>query len=397
VSAAAFAYRAAHASGVVERGTVRAESADAARAALAARGLFPLELRAEPEADAGRRRIPPGDLAVGLRILADLLGAGLPLARALAALEETAPASWKSVVPELRTTVREGGGLSAALAAATVELPPLVVGLVAAGEAGSGLAPALARAAELAERAAETRGAVRSALAYPLLLAGAGGASVVLLVGFVLPRFAAILRDLGQELPRTARIVLAVADAARAGWLPAAVTVTVALAIGRAWAASAEGRPQWHALLLALPVVGPIRRSAATARFAAALAALLESGVPIAPALGHATKAAGDAALSARILAAREAVLGGQGLAAALEKADAATPTTVRLVRAGEETGRLAAMLDQAARLEASRAENAIRGAVKGIEPALILVFGAVVALVAAALLQSVYSVRPVP
>jgi general secretion pathway protein F len=397
VSAAAFVYRAAHRSGLVERGTLRADSADAARAALAARGLFPLELRAESEGDSGRRRIPAGDLAVGLRILADLLGAGLPLARALAAFEELAPASWKDAVPALRAAVREGNGLAAALSAAPVDLPPLVVGLVAAGEAGSGLAPALARAASLAERAAETRAAIRAALAYPLLLAGAGTASIVLLVGFVLPRFAAILRDLGQQLPASARIVLAVADGVRAGWLPALLTVAAALAVWRAWSSTAEGKRQWHALLLDVPLAGGIRRASATARFAAALAALLESGVPIAPALAHAVKAAGDAALSARILAAREAVLGGSGLAAALDANDAATPTTVRLVRAGEETGRLAAMLDQAARLESSRAETAIRGAVKGIEPAMILVFGGIVAMVAAALLQSVYSVRPVP
>jgi type II secretory pathway component PulF len=392
-----FAYRAAHRSGQVERGTLRAETADAARAALAARGLFPLELRAEEGRAGDRRRMPADDLAVGLRVLADLLGAGLPLSRALAALEELAPPAWKEAVPALRASVREGSGLAAALQAAPVELPPLVVGLVAAGEAGSGLAPALAKAATLAERAAETRSAVRAALAYPLLLAGAGAASIVLLVGFVLPRFAAILRDLGQQLPASARLVLSVADAVRAGWMPAAVTLAAALVVWRAWAGSAEGMPQWHALLLALPLVGPIRRSAATARFAAALSALLESGVPIAPALGHAVRAAGDAALARRILAAREAVLGGQGLAAALERADAATPTAVRLVRAGEETGRLAEMLEQAARLESARAENAIRGAVKGIEPVLILVFGAIVALVAAALLQSVYSVRPVP
>jgi type II secretory pathway component PulF len=119
--------------------------------------------------------------------------------------------------------------------------------------------------------------------------------------------------------------------------------------------------------------------------------------VPIAPALAHAVRAVGDTELAARILEAREAVLGGQGLAASLERADAATPTTVRLVRAGEETGRLARMLDQAARLEAARAEAAVRGAVKGIEPVMILAFGGIVALVAAALLQSVYSVRPVP
>lgn len=396
MSAATFAYRAADARGALQAGTVAAETAEAARAALSARGLFPLEVRAHAEA-AARSRLSPDDLALGLGLLADLLQAGLPLARALAALEELAPAAWQPALPALRAAVREGSGLAAALAASPVEVPPLVAGLVAAGEAGSGLAPALARAAALMQRAADTRRAVRAALAYPLLLAGAGAASIVLLVGFVLPRFAAILRDLGQQLPASARLVLGAADAARAGWLPATAAAVLLGVAWRAWSTSPEGRRQWHALLLGLPVVGPLRRSAAVARFAAALAALLESGVPIAPALAHADRAVGDAELSARIAAARTAVLAGEGLAAALERADAATPTAVRLVRAGEETGRLAAMLDQAARLEAARAEAAVRTAVKGIEPVMILAFGGIVALVAAALLQSVYSVRPVP
>lgn len=396
MSATAFAYRAADARGAVEAGTLRADTADAARAALSARGLFPLELRARADA-APRARIGAGDLALGLGLLADLLDAGLPLARALAALDELAPAAWAPALPALRAAVREGSGLAAALSAAPVEVPPLVIGLVAAGEAGSGLPRALARAAELMRRAAETRRALASALAYPLLLAGAGTASIVLLVGFVLPRFAAILGDLGQELPATARLVLGVADAVRAGWLPALGTVLLALVVWRAWSASPEGRRQWHGALLALPVLGAIRRSSAVARFAAALSALLESGVPLSPALAHAVRAAGDATLGPRILAAREAVLGGQGLAAALEASDAATPTAVRLVRAGEETGRLAAMLDQASRLESSRAEASVHTAVKAVEPVMILLFGGMVALVAAALLQSVYSVRPVP
>lgn len=392
-----YAYRAAQRSGVVERGVLRAETADAARAQLAGRGLFPLEVRAQAEAGGSRPRLPADDLAIGLRVLASLLETGLPLTRALGALDELAPPSWKTLLPSLRAAVREGSPLASALAAAPVDVPPLVVGLVSAGEAGSGLAPALARAADLMESAAETRRAVRAALAYPLILAAAGTASVALLVGFVLPRFAGILEGMGQQLPRSARFVLGVAEAVKAGWIPALATLAVGAVLWRLWVDGDAGRRQWHALLLDLPGIGGIRRSAATGRFAAALAALLESGVPLAPALSAAVRATGDAALSARILAAREQVVGGQGIASSLAAADALTPTTVRLIRAGEETGRLAPMLAQAARIEATRAEQAVKGLVRVIEPALIVAFGGMVALVAAALLQSVYSVRPVP
>ncbi|HEX8361681.1 MAG TPA: type II secretion system F family protein, partial [Longimicrobium sp.] len=284
---------------------------------------------------------------------------------------------------------------AAALAAAPVAFPPLVVGLVQAGEGGSGLAAAVTRAAELTESAAETRRAVRAALAYPLILAGAGTASVLLLVGFVLPRFAAILGDLGQSLPPTARLVLGAADAARAGWLPALVAVIAGAIVGRTWASTPAGRVRWHAFLLALPVVGEVRRAAAVGRFAAALEALLESGVPISAALGSAVRATGDTEIARRILDAREAVLGGAGLASALGAAGAATPTAVRLIRAGEESGRMVPMLAQVARIESARAAERVRAAVRVLEPALILVFGGMVALVAAALLQAVYSVRP--
>jgi general secretion pathway protein F len=390
-----FSYRAAHRSGLLETGTVRAESAEAARELLFSRGLFPLELRLQGDGPAARARIPTDELALGLRVLATLLESGLPVARALAAMDELVPASWARALPALRESVRQGNSLGAALSAAPVGFPPLVVGLVQAGEAGSGLAGAVARAAALIESAAETRRAVRAALAYPLVLAAAGAGSLALLVGFVLPRFAAVLADLGQALPPTARLVLGVAQAARAGFLPALFTLLAAAAVWKAWTQTEDGRARWHALLLALPLAGSIRRAGAVSRFCAALGALLESGVPIAPALAHATRATGDAALAARMLAAREQVVAGRAISAALHEADAATPTSIRLIRTGEETGRLAPMLAHAARIEAARAEQRVRSLVRVLEPAMIVAFGGVVALVAAALLQAVYSVRP--
>lgn len=390
-----FAYRAAHRRGTLESGTVRAESADAARELLFSRGLFPLEVRLERGAEAARRGMSTADLALGLRVLATLLESGLPVARALAAMDDLVPAAWKPVLGPLRESVRQGASLAAALAAAPVGFPSLVVGLVQAGEAGSGLAPAVARAAELTEQAAETRRAVHAALAYPMILAAAGAGSLVLLVGFVLPRFAAVLADLGRALPPTARVVLGLADAARAGFLPALFVTGAGALLWRTWTGTKEGRARWHAFLLKLPGAGEIRRAAATGRFCGALAALLESGVPIAPALSYATRATADAALTGRILAARESVVAGHAIATSLAEHDAATPTAVRLIRTGEETGRLAPMLAHAARIESARAEQRVRSLVRVMEPAMIIAFGGVVALVAAALLQAVYSVRP--
>jgi type II secretory pathway component PulF len=390
-----FAYRAAQRTGAMETGTVRADSADAARDLLFARGLFPLEVKLERGREARGPRMSSGDLALGLRVLATLLESGLPVGRALAAMDDLVPPAWTPALPHLRDSVRQGSGLGAALASAPVAFPPLVVGLVQAGEAGSGLASAVVRAAELMESAAETRRAVRGALAYPLLLACAGTASLGLLVGFVLPRFTQILEGLGQELPPLARLVLHGSRAARAGWIPGVFVLAVGFVAWRVWTETETGKARWHAFLLALPVVGAVRRAAAVSRFCAALGALLESGVPIAPGLLHATRATDDAALTARILAAREQVVAGRAIGGSLAEADAATPTAVRLIRAGEESGRVPHMLAHASRIEGERAQSLVRSAVRVLEPALIIAFGGVVALVAAALLQAVYSVRP--
>jgi general secretion pathway protein F len=267
--------------------------------------------------------------------------------------------------------------------------------MVHAGEAGSGLARAVRRAADLMEETASTRGAVRAALAYPCILAVAGTVSVAILVGIVLPRFGAILTDMGQALPPTTRFVLAASSVARAALLPAGIASILIVAAWRAWTGTDAGAARWHELLLGVPMVGSIRFSAATARVCGALAALLESGVPLSVALTHAAKASGDAAISARLTRARKAVIAGARLSTAFLAERALTTVATRLVRAGEETGSLARMVAHAARLEGDRATERVRVAVRLLEPGLILAFGGLVALVAAALLQAIYSVRP--
>jgi general secretion pathway protein F len=391
-----FSYQAAHQDGRIERGRLSAASRDAAVGQLAARGLHPI--RIEIDAGAGVRRrpsLPMAELALTLRLLADLVEAGLPIGRALHALETLAPPGFAAVLPHIRRSVREGRSLAQALGDSTIALPAEVLGIIQAGERGSGLAAAIRQAAGLCEETAAVGAAIRGALTYPLLLASAGVVSVGLLVGIVLPRFATILGDLGQALPPTTRLVLDAAALARASAGPALLAGAVGLVLWRTWTGTPGGRRSWHALLLATPLVGETRAAAASARICATLGALLQSGVPVAPALRSAAHATGDVELTARLLAARTEVAQGARLSAALAAHAAATPVVQRLVRAGEESGRLPSMLMHAAKLERERAARRVRGAVRLLEPALIIAFGGVIALVAAALLQALYSVRP--
>ncbi len=390
-----YAYRAARADGAIERGVLSVDSREAAASALMNRGLFPMDVRLERASTVSKAALPPDDLAVGLRVLAALLEANVPLARALGMLDDLVPASWTPVLGSITESIRSGHSLAAALSSAPASFPPVVLGMLQAGEGGSGLATAVRRAADLTESTARTRAAIRSALAYPIILAFAGTASIALLVGVVLPRFGAILSDLGQPLPLTTRLALELASFARVAALPAFALLLVSIFLWRAWVGTSDGARRWASMMLAVPAIGAIRRSSATARACAALSALLESGVPFAQALVHGARATGDAEMSARILAARESIIGGQSVAKSLGEQHALTPTAVRLARAGEETGRLADMLAHAATLEADAASRSTKTLVGILEPAMILVFGAIVAFVAASLLQAIYSVRP--
>lgn len=390
-----FAFHAIAADGSVERGTLDAESATEARDALVGRGLFVVAIESKGPRRERREPLSAADLALGLRILANLLESGLPVARALYTFDDLAPRSWKAALPAIRQRVREGRSLAVALAEAPLQIPPLVIGIAQAGEAGTGIGPAVRRAAELTESTAEMQAAVRSALAYPMVVAAAGVCAIGVLITVVLPRFARILADLGQALPPSTQMVLRGADLAHAMLLPGLIGGAVVFAIWRAWSATVDGREQWHSFLLATPGVGAVRWRTATARMSYSLAALLESGVPIGAAIGHAARASGDAAIETRLLAARTKINAGQPLSQSLEETRAVSPTTAKLVRAGEETGRLPAMLTHAAKIEQQGADQVVKTAVRMLEPLLLLTFASVVALIAAALLQAIYSVRP--
>ncbi|MDB4878542.1 MAG: gspF [Gemmatimonadetes bacterium] len=390
-----FAFRAADGSGRINEGLVDAETSEQARVILVTRGLYVLALEDKGPRRSRREPLSAADLALGLRILGDLLESGLPVGRALHAFEDLAPKGWRIALPQIRQSIREGQGLAAALADAPIEISPLVIGIAQAGEAGGAIAPAIRRAADLTEASAETQAAVRAALAYPAVVALAGVLAITVLITVVLPRFAKILLDLGQTLPASTRLVIQLSTGARALLIPTLVAGSAAMLAWRSWTTTANGRRQWHRTLLSIPVVGSVRRSFAIARMAHSLGALLESGITIAAALLFAARATADGELESRILDARSSVMAGQSLSHALEATAATTQTTVRLIRAGEESGRLPSMLSHAARIEQQRADRIVRAAVRMLEPTLLLTFASVVALVAAALLQAIYSVRP--
>lgn len=390
-----FTYRAVAPNGSKEGGVIRATSRPTALAQLIDRGLHPFEVvESTGPFASGHGRLSASDLAVGLRQLATLLDAGLPLHRVLTVFGELAPTSWRAAIPAARTAVANGQGLSAALGT-SLRIPEVVLGMLRAGEATGRMAPAVHTAAEFSERTSARANAIRAALAYPLLLCVVGGAAVAILVAVVIPRFAVILADLGQSLPPTTRIVLAIARGIQGHIiLITAGIVGISLFI-TASRSTAHGREWWDAWLIQLPLIGAIRWSSAAGRFCTALSSLLDSGLPITPAVLHASRAAGDSVVAGRVMEAREKIIAGQRIGVSLRESNALPTTATRLIEAGDESGQLSVMLRHAGVIESDNAHRLLTQAVRLLEPTLILMFAGLVTLVAAALLQAIYSIRP--
>ena len=392
-----FRYRAATREGRIATGVLAAATVAEADAHLLAQGLHPLALAPAPADPPQGRRMPARDVVAVMRSVATLVSVGVPLERALATTGRLLlPPALRAALAEARRLLAEGRPLSVALADAGVPLGAPELGLLRAGERGSRLGEALEAVAIALERQAELRGRIQQALAYPAVLLVAGCVSIGVIAGLIVPRFAEILADLGTEVPATTRLLLSAAALVRAHGLLGVVVLLGLGALLTRWARTPVGAGNLSAMLLNTPRLGRIRHGFAAARATQALGALLGTGAPMLAALMAAEEASGEVTIAARLSRARDRVARGEALTAALDAEAALPPAVLQLVAVGEGTGHLSAMSERAAQLAAREAEAELRTLVSLLEPLLVLVIAALVAFVALALLQAVYSLRPV-
>ena len=395
----AFAYKAIDRTGKRLSGSLDAASSATLARTLEARGLVVVDVK-DVAADGTAR--PRGGSRGGkrqgvldaTRALAALLPAGLALSRALTA----AATVTTGVVAERLNTVRQrvdrGDSFAAALAEHRDVFPAHYVGVVRAAERSGQLDEAFARLATELEREEALRGKLVSAAIYPALLAGVGGIAVLVLLLFVLPRFAELLRGAGAALPQSTATLLALSELARTYW-PALFAPLILAILTFGWArTTAQGARALSAVLLALPLIGALRRLALSARFARLTAVLLGGGAPLLNALDDASESVGDPLARAEVTRIRGRVREGVALHRAIGEGTLWSPLLSQLVAVGEESGRLREFLGKAAEIFEQRAERATTRLVALAEPAMIVVFGTLVGFVALSLLQAIYGIN---
>ncbi len=393
----AFAYQAVDTTGKRLRGRAEAGSPESLTRTLEQRGMLVLTV-APTESSAGRTLgFHSGRQQAVLeatRALAALLPAGMPLARALgvAATLTTGPVA--TALDAVRGCVERGESVATALAAHPDLFPSLYVGVIRAGEKSGDLDAAFQRLAAQLERDAQLRSRLLSASIYPLLLATMGGIALLVLVLFVLPRFAELLQGAGARLPRSTAIVLGISTLLSRFW-PLLLAGIAAACLGLiGYLRTGDGRRAAARFVLGIPMVRTVRRHALGARFARLVGILLGGGAPLLAALEDAQESLADPLARDEAARIRLRVREGAALHQAIAEGTLFPPLLTQVVAVGEEAARLEEFLLKAADILEEKTERVLQRLVTLLEPALIVLFGGVVGFVALSLFQAIYGIN---
>lgn len=413
---ASFRHQSLDRQGAVVNGVVVAPDRAAAIRQLTGRGQRPLQLEAmEPEAAPaaksapartrrepsagsfdfsallGRRRasLKRTELANLIRELATALEAGLPLMQGMRTVRKQGAQRQQLVILDfLIEKVEAGLPLHQAMHDYGAPFDDMVVGMVRAADASGRMAEVLHQLADLLERSVELRRELVGATIYPMIVAGLILASVVVLVTFILPRLLEPLKNQPKMvMPWPTQVLLAFAGFMQSWWWAVLLAIVVGWVTWRYWVAKPGNRYLVDRLILRTPLVGPLIRDVAVARFTRTLGTLASAGLPILSALKIVRDTLGNTVLMTAIDQVQEKVTTGQSLAEPLERCGFFPPLLVQIVNIGERSGRLEPMLLHAATAFDRQVNSSLKVLTKALPPLLLVVMACLAAFVLSAIL----------
>lgn len=392
-----FDYLALDTAGRERRGSVRADSSEAAQGLLAARSLFVVKMEASSRGSApallsrgalfSRRKLSAKQLTLFTRQLATLTQVS-PLEEALRTIaRQSEQEQVRTILLSVHAAVTEGRRLSEAMGRETASFPSLYRAMISAGESSGTLPQILERLADLLERQAQVRSKVTSALAYPVILAFVATFVVFALMIFVVPKVVEQFDTVGQQLPFLTRLVIALSDfLANWWWALIAGLVGLVLLSGRALR-DEKLRFAFDSRLLRLPLLGRLIRDLHAARMARTLSTMVGSRLPLLEGLKLTTQTVHNRALRAASDEITEAIRTGGSLSVALRRAGVFPPLLVYLVASGEASGKLDVMLERAADYLEREFDSFTATALSLLEPAIIVLMGGIVAVIVLSIL----------
>ncbi len=397
-----FTYTAKSSAGDVQTGQIDGDDVDQVKRALREKSLFPIDIRAEGAAATwlpfSRRRdrtaMRKRDLLTVTTQLAIMTKSGVDLTSAFQSLaEQSNNERVRRVLGRVHEDVTGGKSVSEAMRAQAEVFGDAYVASVAAGEAAGRLPEVLSRLAELFRSEIRNHAAVRTLLAYPILLATISSLVVSGLVIFVLPRFQKIFQDFEVPLPAITQLLVAFSDMLRHFvwiWAPVVVAGIVGLIASRYTAA---GRRWWDRAVLNTFVIRDITRAFYIGRTFRLLGLMIENGVPLLEGLRLTRNAIRNSLYRELFDDLEDAILNGRGLASSLIKAGFVPPVAAEMVLTAERTGTLGMVTELMGAHYEEEGESRLRELATMLEPLIIVVMGVIVATIVISVMMPMFDI----
>ncbi len=400
---ATFVYKAVNNQGRFSEGRLEASDTRAAAVRIQDMGLIPVSIEEPPHTRASilsglqLQRISHRDILFFTEELSTLVHAGLPLDRSLGITAElSSNRALKNVINDVLKQIKGGKSLAEALASHPKHFSRLYINMIRAGEAGGVLDVILQRLVEFERSADELRSHLIASLIYPCLLMAVGLISVGTLLYFVIPKFAAIFKDVGAPIPPITMALLEISSFTQSYWW-IVVLICAAIAFSfRAWLRTPKGSRTWDVIKLRLPLFGATVLKIEVARFARTLGTLIASAVPLIAGVRIVQDIAHNQIVSEGISKISAGARRGEGVAKPMRDSGVFPGLAVHLVEVGEETGRLDTMLLQIADVYEKDVKTSVKALTAVFEPAIILVMGLIVGTVVLSMLMAIFSINDI-
>ena len=399
---ATFFFRAVASDGKVRSGRLTGDNEKLIARELRQQGLIPVYVGVAPKETSFEIKLPSfgkgrRDVLFFTQELATLLTAGVPLDRALSITGElTERPAFRFIVLDILRVLKGGKSLAESLATHPEYFSELYVNMVRAGEASGAVAVIFERLADFERSRDDLRNYIVSSMIYPALLAMVGLGSILILLTFVVPRFAAVFSDSHLKIPVPTKMMLEASAFIQAYWWIGVAALVASIVLWTTYTRTVAGRLWWDGARLKIPMLGETLLKAETARFARAMATLVANTVPLVQSIAIAAATLNNKIISGALEGVAQGVKRGEGIAAPVRKSGVFPPLASHLLMVGEETGRLDQMFARMADIYENDTRASIKRFTAIFEPLVILVMGVMVGALILSMLLAITSINDV-
>jgi len=404
---ALFVYKATDRSGRLIQGTMEGKSEDVVVNKLRNSRLLPVSIKPEEAKNGLTRDITLANLFGNVRKkdivnftqqLSTLLDAGLSLDRSLTILIELCEKErLKGIIEHIQKTVHSGSSFADSLSKYPRAFSRLYINMVRAGEEGGVLEIIMQRLADFLEKTEQLRENIKSAMVYPALLTLVGGASVIVLLTFVIPKFALIFSDMGEAIPLPTLVLLKISGFLTGYWWAILLSTLLFISLIKIYSSTESGRLLIDSLMLRIPLLGGIQEKIQVARFSRTLGTLMKSGVPLLKAISITGDIITNTIIRRSMNLIQKRIKEGEGISEPLKESGVFPALSTHMIRVGEETGNLEEMLLKVSNIYDTDVENSVKRFISLLEPMLILFMGIIVGFIVLSMLMAIFSMNDLP